>query len=143
MKKLIAGLGLTVLAVPTAQAWTGSIEDMRTMKANESRPIVRIQRYHVETTTTCGQQCPVNYQRGGHRAHQAANQASGWQRSARVVPHSFQRRAPVKRTPLAHAPVRPVQMYAYYVPQRHTVAQHPPRIHRIVGQAPPMCRYIR
>ncbi|MGB3915995.1 MAG: hypothetical protein WBL07_01025 [Thiothrix litoralis] len=140
MKKLIAGLGLTILAVPSAQAWTGGIDDMRTMRANESRPIVRIQRYHVEVEkASCGQQCPLNYQRGRHQA----NQASGWQRSARVVPHSFQRRAPLKRTPLVRAPARPVQMYAYYVPQRHAVAQQPPRIHRIVGQAPPMCRYIR
>lgn len=139
MKKLIAGLGLTVLAVPSVQAWTGGIEDMRTMQANEGRPIVRIKRYHVDTVS-CGQ-C---YVRHGYGRHQAArpqqrrpHRATGWQRSARVAPHGLQRR------PAVRAPVRPVQMHAYYVPQRQHTAQHPPRIHRIVGQAQPMCRYIR
>jgi len=139
MKKLIAGLGLTVLAVPAAQAWTGGIEDMRTMHDNEGRPIVRVQRHHV-STVSCGQ-CQVRYYRGQHRAHQA----TGWQRSARVTPHGWQqhRRPAAPPRQAVRAPMRPVQMYAYYVPQRHQVAQHPLRVHRIVEQAPPMCRYIR
>lgn len=137
MKKLIAGLGLTVLAVPSAQAWTGGIEDMRTMQANERGPIVRIKRYHVNTVS-CGQ-CQIRHGHAGRFSHHAArpqqrrpHQATGWQRSARVTPHVAPRRQPV----------RPVQMYAFYTPQRQQM-RHPPRIHRIVGQAQPMCRYIR
>ncbi|EIJ34345.1 hypothetical protein [Thiothrix nivea] len=132
MKKLIAGLGLTVLAVPAAQAWTGGIEDMRTMRANESGPITRIKRYHVETIP-CGQ-CHGGYARAVRQQRpNHAPQASGWQRSARVTPHMTQQH---------RQPVRPVRMYAYYVPQRQPVTQAS-RIHRIVGQAQPMCRYIR
>ena len=131
MKKLIAGVGLTVLAIPTAQAWTGSMDEMRTMQANESRPIVRIQRYQVDVL--CGQ-CQIR------RTHQA----TGWQRSARINPHSMTPRQHTVRKPVQKTqPVRPVMMHAYYAPYRQPVAQHPPRIHRIVGQAPPMCRYIR
>lgn len=135
MKKLIAGLGLTVLAVPAAHAWTGSMDDVRTMKANKSQPIVRVVKHYQTATLSCTEQCQVRQ----HSKRQP--QATGWQRSARVVPHSFQRRSIARL--LARAPVRPVQMYAYYVPQRHTAAQQPLRVHRIVGQAPPMCRYIR
>lgn len=136
MKKLIAGVGLTVLAIPTAQAWTGSMDEMRTMQANESRPIVRIQRYQVEVS--CGQ-CQIRQ----HRTH--AHQATGWQRSARVTPYGMSKRQHATRQPMrqAHPVVRPVMMHAYYAPYRQPAAQHPPRIHRIVGQAPPMCRYIR
>ncbi|QLQ30531.1 MAG: hypothetical protein HZT40_01615 [Candidatus Thiothrix singaporensis] len=135
MKKLIVGLGLTALAVPSVQAgWTGSIEDMRTMQANESRPIVRVKRSYVDTAS-CGQ-CHIRYnpakQHTANPYQRRPPQATGWQRSARVTPHISQRQ------PLA----RPVQMYAYYAPQRHS-AQQPPRVYRIVGQAQPMCRYIR
>ncbi|WP_236498850.1 hypothetical protein [Thiothrix winogradskyi] len=132
MKKLIAGLGLTVLAVPSAQAWTGSVEDMRTMRANQSHPIVRVVKQYQTATLSC-EQCQVRH----GRVQQPAHQATGWQRSARVTPQRMQRPHQTARVP-----VRPVQMYAYYVPQRHQTAKHPPRIHRIVGQAPPMCRYI-
>ncbi|WGZ95322.1 MAG: hypothetical protein QJT81_04875 [Candidatus Thiothrix putei] len=137
MKKLIAGLGLTVLAVPSAQAWSGGIDDMRTARANKSEPVVRVVKYYQEATLSC-EQCRI---RSGHV--QRTPQATGWQRSAKVMPHM--RRHPQRQHPAtaARVPVRPVQMYAYYVPQRHQAAKHPPRIHRIVGQAPPMCRYIR
>lgn len=123
MKKLIAGLGLTVLAVPSAHAWSGSIEDMRTMRANQSYPIVRVKSHHV--TTCCG------YQRGYGRHHQYRQQArrtqpSGWQRTARVT---------------AHPVMRPIRMTAYYNPR--PIQRAPVRMHRIVGTAQPMCRYIR
>ncbi|UOG92096.1 MAG: hypothetical protein L3K52_18220 [Candidatus Thiothrix sulfatifontis] len=122
MKKLIAGLGLTVLAVPSAQAWT--MDDSRTVRANQSQPIVRVvKRYQTATL----QQAPL--QRHPH-------QATGWQRSARVTPQRMQRSRQA-----AHAPVRPVQMHAYYMPQR-SAGKQPLRVHRIVGQAQPRCRYI-
>ncbi len=143
MKKLIAGVGLTVLAVPAAQAWTGSMDEMRTMQANESRPIVRIQRYQVDTVS-CGQ-CHIRQHRTHAPQHRRAHQATGWQRSARVIPYGMSQRQHAPRQPMrqAHPVVRPVMMHAYYAPYRQPAAQHPPRIHRIVGQAPPMCRYIR
>ncbi|MBU0656293.1 MAG: hypothetical protein KJ914_14315 [Gammaproteobacteria bacterium] len=129
MKKLIAGLGLTFLAVPSAQAWTGSIEDMRTMRANERHPVVRVKSHHV-TTTCCGYQRGYDqYRHQGHR-----QQATGWQRSARVV-----------QRPYMHRPARPatVHMKAYYDPRPVAQYRAPAHVHRIVGQAQPMCRYIR
>lgn len=59
MKKLIAGLGLTVLAMPSAQVWAGGIEDMRTMRANEQKPFVRIKSYHTQIIN-CGYCYPVH-----------------------------------------------------------------------------------
>lgn len=132
MKKLIAGVGMTMLAVPSAQAWAGG-DSWRTVEANQSRPVVRVVKHYQTATLSC-EQCRIRQPHARH--HQRPHQASGWQRSARVAPHrQWQHQA-------QRQPVRPVQMYAYYVPQRHQ-AQHPPRIHRIVGQAQPMCRYIR
>jgi hypothetical protein len=85
MKKLMVGVGLTVLAVPSAQAWTG-VEDWGTMTAqtraaNLAQPIVRVvKRYQTATLAV------VPYQ---------PSHATGWQRSARVHPqrwHSSQRK---------------------------------------------------
>lgn len=129
MKKLIAGLGLTVLAVPSAQAWT--MDDSRTALANQSQPIVRVVKQYQTATLSC-EQCQVHQGQVQRHSHQA----TGWQRSARVTPQRMQRPHPAAR-----APVRPVQMYAYYMPQRQA-AKQPLRVHRIVGQAPPMCRSI-
>ncbi|QQZ29854.1 hypothetical protein HMY34_14410 [Thiothrix subterranea] len=131
MKKLIAGLGLTVLAVPSAQAW--SMDDSRTVHANKSQPIVRVVKHYQTATLSC-EQCQVSQGRTQRHSHQA----TGWQRSARVTPQRMQRPHQA-----AHVPIRPVQMHAYYVPQRHHAAKQPLRVHRIVGQAQPMCRYIR
>lgn len=122
MKKLIAGLGLTVLAVPSAHAWSGGIEDMRTMRANQSYPIVRVKSHRV--TTCCG------YQRAHIRHNQCHQQmcrpqATGWQRNARIGQH----------------PMKPVRMTAYYNPR--PIQRAPVQMHRIVGTAQPMCRYIR
>lgn len=124
MKMLIASLGVTVLATPSAQAWT--IDDSRTARANQSQPIVRVVK-HYQTATL--QQAPLQLQ---------PRQATGWQRSARVTPQRMQRQQHAARV-LVH----PVQMHAYYLPQRAHVAQQPLRVHRIVGQAQPMCRYFR
>lgn len=54
MKKLIAGFTLAFLASPVAQAWTGSIEDMRTMQANQSGPILRIKGTNIPSNGCCG-----------------------------------------------------------------------------------------
>lgn len=131
MKKLIAGFGLTVLAVPSAQAW--SMDDSRTVRANKSQPIVRVVKQYQTATLSC-EQCQIHQRRAQPHRHQA----TGWQRSAKVTPQRVQRPQQTARVP-----VRPVQMYAYYMPQGQQAAKHPPRVHRIVGQAPPMCRYIR
>ncbi|HRJ54448.1 MAG TPA: hypothetical protein PLE99_16930 [Candidatus Thiothrix moscowensis] len=125
MKKLIAGLGLTVLAVPSAQAWTGGIEDMRTMQANERGPVVRVKSHRV---TTC---CTTYYR---HHQGRGQHHATGWQRSAQVAP-----RPPAQR----QAKPAVVRMKAFYVPQPQAQYQQPVRIHRIVGQAQPMCRLVR
>lgn len=129
MKKLIAGLGLTVLAVPSAQAWTGGIEDMRTMRANEQGPFVRIKSYHTQTVH-CGH-CNTRQSWGKHRPHHnKQNHATGWQRGAGVHPHS--RRIPAK----------PVQMHAYPAPHQAAKARPGTRVHRITGPVRnPMCRY--
>ncbi|OQX13512.1 MAG: hypothetical protein BWK73_12075 [Thiothrix lacustris] len=132
MKKLIAGLGLTVLAVPSAQAWT--MDDSRTVRANQSQPIVRVVKRYQTATLSC-EQCQSQQKQVQRHSPQA--QATGWQRSARVTPQRMQR----PRQVAARVPVRPVQMHAYYVPQR-PAAQQPLRVHRIVGQAQPRCRYI-
>ena len=59
MKKLIAGFALAFLASPAAQAWTGGIEDMRTMEANQSGPILRIKGTNIAANGGCG----VSHQR--------------------------------------------------------------------------------
>lgn len=123
MKKLLAGVGLTVLAVPSAHAWTGGIEDMRTMRANESYPVVRIKSHRV--TTCCGYQHGYG-QRYQHRQQVRRPQPIGWQRNARVVQQPR---------------MKPMRMTAYYNPRPIKAA--PVRMHRIVGTAQPMCRYIR
>lgn len=124
MKKLLAGIGLTVLAVPSAHAWTGGVEAMRTMRANQSYPVVRVKSHHV--TTCCGYS--TGYDRG-HRQYHHKPQPTGWQRSAKVVPRPYMQR-----------PARPVHMTAYYDPRPVSQYRAPAHVHRIVGQAQPMCR---
>ncbi|HPQ95214.1 MAG TPA: hypothetical protein PLN94_06480 [Thiolinea sp.] len=48
MKKVIVGVGLGLVAASQAQAWSGGIEDMRTMQANEQGPIVRVTNVRVD-----------------------------------------------------------------------------------------------
>ncbi len=48
MKKVIIGVGLGLVAASQAQAWTGGIEDMRAMQANEREPVVRIKSVRVD-----------------------------------------------------------------------------------------------
>ena len=60
MKKLIVGLGLTILAMPAAQVWAGSYkhmtaDDIRTLQANQSRPVVRLKSHRVETISPANQ----------------------------------------------------------------------------------------
>lgn len=57
MKKLIAGFALAFLASPAAQAWTGGIEDMRTMEANQSGPILRIKGTNIASNGCCNVRC--------------------------------------------------------------------------------------
>ena len=58
MKKLLAGVALTVLASPAAHAngWSG--DEMLTMEANEHGPIVRVKSHHYQTIS-CG--CRLQY----------------------------------------------------------------------------------
>jgi hypothetical protein len=62
MKKLIAGFVLAWMAAPAAQAWTGGVEDMRTMEANESGPVVRV-KGHPGMPLPCG--CGGQHRRAG------------------------------------------------------------------------------
>lgn len=131
MQKLIVGVGATLLAVPSAQAaWSGG-DAWRTAQANQSQPVVRVVRHYQTAVLSC-EQCRVRQ----HRS--ALNRAGGWQRSAKVNPHwQRQQRVPQQA---AHPIPKPLQMYAYAAPVQ---AQPPQRVHRIVGVAPPQCRYIR
>ena len=52
MKKLMVGVSLGLASMSQAQAWTGGIEDMRTMQANESGQVVRVKSSRVECCRT-------------------------------------------------------------------------------------------
>lgn len=67
MKKLIAGFVLAFMAAPAAQAWTGGIEDMRAMEANQRGPVVRVKSQYV-TVSSC--QCHVRCKPMAHRGQQ-------------------------------------------------------------------------
>lgn len=119
MKQFIAGVGVTLLAIPSAQAaWSGG-DTWRTAQANQSQPVVRVVRHYQTAVLSC-EQCRVR-----QHAPRALNRAGGWQRSAKVN---------------AHPIPKPLQMYAYAAPVQ---AKPPQRVHRIVGVAPTQCRYMR
>ncbi|MFN3786623.1 MAG: hypothetical protein ACK4RS_07265 [Thiothrix sp.] len=119
MKQLIVGVGTTLLAVPSIQAAWSEGDTWRTVQANQSQPVVRVVRHYQTAVLSC-EQCRVR-----QYPTRAVNRAGGWQRSAKVN---------------AHPIPEPLPMYAYAAPVQVKPQQ---RGHRIVGVAPPQCRYIR
>lgn len=112
MKMLIAGMGLSVLALPSAQAWTGTADDWRTAQANLSVPVVRVVRHYTTVEkvqvvpasgTVCRKQCALPQSAVGqqhvNRRYPGANRATGWQRSAKFVPYTVRLPDAVKRVP--------------------------------------------
>jgi hypothetical protein len=88
MKKLIAGLSLVALAVPSAQAWAVSADDIRTAHANKQRPVVRIKHEYTQVQTL-----KLNkYKQAVHCDCGRAAKPTGWQRSAKVSPVNPQAR---------------------------------------------------
>lgn len=86
MKKLIVGLGLVALTMPAMQAVAKShvsTDDLRTKRANLQKPIVRV-KHQTVTVEPCQCQIPTGRQQ---RQRVSAPQATGWQRTAKVVPH--------------------------------------------------------
>jgi hypothetical protein len=91
MKKLIAGFVLAFMAAPAAQAWTGGIEDMRAMEANQRGPVVRIKSQHVTVSTCrCHARCKPVVHRGQCRLrpHSAPGAHQVVQRSVAPRPQS-------------------------------------------------------
>ena len=94
MKKVIAGLGLLLLAVPTLQAQAKShhptADDLRTKRANLQKPIVRVKadRVTVEAYNPhhTGYAQPKPYTQKRVSRTLPAPQATGWQRAAKVTP---------------------------------------------------------
>lgn len=105
MKKLIAGFVMAVVVSPAAQAWTGGIEDMRTMEANERGPIIRIKSDRI---TVCGV-CNPRYhaQRGvryTYRPHRYIRQPA-YNQARRVVSEKIYVQK-VHRYPATTCPLR-------------------------------------
>jgi hypothetical protein len=100
MKKLIAGFALAFIASPAAQAWTGGgVETMRTMKANQTGPVVRIKGTQIPVHGCCGISCAPRHAMKRHQpvarcpqpaAHRSAKQQVRYHHAAPV-----QRPAPV------------------------------------------------
>ena len=87
MKKLIAGLGVLLFAMPAAQATAKShtsADDLRTKRANLQKPIVRV-KHHSIAVEPC--QCQVPHQTFQQHQRVSKPQATGWQRTAKVVPY--------------------------------------------------------
>lgn len=115
MKKWIAGMALAILAAPAAQAWTGSIEDMRTMEANESGPILRIKGTNIAASCQCGirqhrqravqQRCATPPRQVVTRCAGAARPAPQYQRTQRVVSEKVYTQK-VSRYPTNACPLR-------------------------------------
>lgn len=151
MKNLIAGVGLTVLAIPSTEAVAASffaVEAQRAKHANLSKPIVRVKRSRTEIVS-CGHcqpavqhyrpppatqcqpqahtgQCQLNSLKKYH------NRAQGWQRGAKVTPNAMAQKPKHERM---------VQMHAFYAPEQQVHTQQ--RVHRISGPIRnPACRYI-
>ena len=76
MKKLIAGLSFVALALPSAQAWAVTADDIRTAKANKQRPVVRVKHEYTH----------VGKYKQAVPCHCETSKATGWQRSAKVSP---------------------------------------------------------
>ncbi|MDD5391387.1 MAG: hypothetical protein PHE17_00075 [Thiothrix sp.] len=90
MKKLIAGFVLVFMAAPAAQAWTGGIEDMRAMEANQRGPVVRI-KSHTVSTCRCHARCKPVVHRGQQcrlRPHNAPGAHQVVQRAVAPPPPS-------------------------------------------------------
>ena len=88
MKKLIAGLGILLLATPVAQAIAKghtSTDDMRTKRANLQKPIVRV-KHHTVKVEPCQCQLPTGHHAPAQQQRAHKPQATGWQRAAKVVP---------------------------------------------------------
>ena len=89
MKKLIAGLGILLLATPVAQAIAkghASTDDMRTKRANLQKPIVRV-KHHTVKVEPCQCQLPTGHHAPAQQQRAHKPQATGWQRAAKVVPY--------------------------------------------------------
>jgi hypothetical protein len=80
MKKLIAGLSLVALALPTVQVWAKSADDIRTAQANKQRPVVRIKHEYTQVQTL------NKYKQAVHCDCGRVAKPTGWQRSAKVSP---------------------------------------------------------
>jgi len=104
MKKLIAGLGMTFAAVAPAHAhgWSGSMEDMRTMEANQQGPAVRLKSVQISGNGWHGGRYHTNP--ASYQCHDGVCQ-DGW----RVLETSASGRRPVgggHRTGLCALPSR-------------------------------------
>ena len=107
MKKLIAGLGMLLLAAPVAQAIAkghANADDMRTKRANLQKPVVRV-KHHIVKVEPCQCQLPAGYRAPAKRVqqqHAHKPQATGWQRAAKVVPQ-------LRQTPQQWANTKPIR----------------------------------
>ena len=104
MKKLIAGLGILLLATPVAQAIAkghASTDDMRTKRANLQKPIVRV-KHHTVKVEPCQCQLPTGHHAPAQQQRAHKPQATGWQRAAKVVPQ-------LRQTPQQWANTKPIR----------------------------------
>ncbi len=97
MKKFIAGFVMAAAAAPAAQAggWSGPMDEMRTMEANEQGPVVRVK--HQYTQVVCCS-CRISVAYRPHPCNRYRHPAHPMQRTAHQL---------VRRTVAQPAPARP------------------------------------
>lgn len=163
MKNLVLGIGLSALALPTADAMAGhhhrrTLDDWRTMQANLSRPAVHVKHHYTSVMPYNGRVAPYHphykpYYKPAHKSQRPLLPMvlNDRDRVPTIFPHEplldtkptstargWQRAA--KIAPRAINPAkRPVtkRMYAFVGPTPELKPGQ--KIHTIVGNAQPMC----